>query len=183
MKVLHVFMLTIAFLLFVDALPYVPSKITIPLKEKSITRRRAHKLDRRVTKNVGVSQDSPDLAYFGQLTFGKTGDQQTFDIQFDTGSADLFVLNIGCLSPACANKPQYDQGSDNDYVDLDKGFEVTYDEGKAQGWSGTTIVQIGDLSVKQEFGLVDMLTDDFKDDPFSGIMGMAFNVISKNNQI
>src|SRR2546421_730354 len=98
MKTLLVFMLAIAVLLFVDALPYVPSKpskITIPLKERSVTSRGSRKLDRRVTQNVELFEETPVNAYFGQLTFGHTdegGEGQTFDILFDTGSADLWVM-------------------------------------------------------------------------------------------
>jgi hypothetical protein len=181
MKTLYVLILAIAVLLYVDALPYryIKSKVTIPLKEKRITRRKVHKFDRRVTENVEVDQQHPDIAYFGELSFGGS----RFDIQFDTGSADLWVIDDACLSPACEDKNRYNPEEDGDFVDLNEKFNAEYLKGKVTGTQGTTIVQIEDLSIKQKFGLAETLTDDFQRDEFDGMMGMAFNVASENDQI
>ncbi|CAB4464264.1 unnamed protein product [Rhizophagus irregularis] len=180
MKTLYVFILAIAVLLYVDALPYIPSKIvTIPLKEKRITRRKPRKFDRRDTTNVEVDQQHPDIAYFGELFFGDS----KFDIQFDTGSADLWVIDDACLSPACDDKNRYDPETDEDFQDLHENFNAEYDKGTVTGTQGTTIVQIGDLSIRQKFGLAVTLTNDFQRDEFDGMMGMAFNVASQNDQI
>jgi hypothetical protein len=189
MKTLLVFMLAIAVLLFVDALPYVPSKpskITIPLKKKSVTSRRSRKLDRRVTQNVELEQESPDIAYFGQLTFGHTkggGKPQTFDILFDTGSADLWVMEVACNSAACQEKDiRYDFGEDTDYGTIGSHFGITYEDGDgANGFLGSTIVQIGSLASRQNFGLA--LTVNGFENKQHGVMGMALNVASVNNQL
>ncbi|CAG8505286.1 5952_t:CDS:2 [Ambispora leptoticha] len=180
MHALHIFTLAIAVFLIVDALPYEQSKVyTIPLKKKTITRRRAL---RRDVGNVEVSQQPPDIAYFGEVTFGDT---QTFDIQFDTGSADFFVTSIDCNSPACEVKNKYDPNEDASFVDIDKTFSVDYDRGSASGQtSGTTSIKIGDFTVEaQEFGLADTLSDDFTRDEYDGIMGMALSSASENGQL
>ncbi|CAG8500675.1 19689_t:CDS:2, partial [Racocetra fulgida] len=162
MQTLHIFMLVIAFFLFVDALPHAKPKIhTIPLKKKLINRQRA-------VQNVALEQQSPDLAYFGEIAFGDEDSAQKFDIQFDTGSADFWVVSIDCNSPACEEKLKYDQNIDIDFVSLDKNFNAAYDEGSASGVSGTTTIEIagGFLVENQEFGLANILSDDFERDEF-----------------
>ena len=191
MKTLLVFMLAIAVLLFVDALPYVPSKpskITIPLKKKSITSRRSRKLDRRLSESLRINQQEPDLAYYGELTFGHTsggGEGQSFNIQFDTGSADLWVMSVACNSPACQEKDSlYDRNLDGDFQDLNGNFGIKYqDGGEVKGISASTNVNIGDYSSRQDFGYVETVNEIFEDSPFNGIMGMALNVVSENNQV
>lgn len=182
MRALHIFTFAIAIFLSVDALPYdKPNVYTIPLKPKSITRRR---LSRRAIGSMPVSQEEPDVAYFGQITFG-TGTPQNFDIQFDTGSADLFVFGKNCDSPACDGKPKYDSNLDTSFSPIDgKDFEVEYADGtEAFGDSAKTTIVIAGISVAaQEFGVVNDISDDFGEHPYVGIMGMAFNEASENEQ-
>src|SRR4051812_48485239 len=102
MYALHIFTFAIAVFLFVDALPYEQPKVhTIPLKMKSIIRRRAYKFDpvsRRALEHMTINKDPPDFAYFGKITFG-TGTPQEFNVQFDTGSAEFFIITEDCHSP------------------------------------------------------------------------------------
>lgn len=184
MHALYIFTLAVAVFLCVDALPYKQSNVanvhTIPLKKKSITRRSLRStISKRVVENVEVDQQG-DIAYFAEMTFGN----QRFDIQLDTGSADLFVTSIDCNVPACDVKNKYDQNDDDDFVSLDKNFRAEYDEGIASGTSGTTTLEIGDLTIEaQEFGLANMLSDDFARDEFDGVMGMSLSAASENNQL
>ncbi|CAB4380308.1 unnamed protein product [Rhizophagus irregularis] len=181
MRALHIFTFAIAIFLSVDALPYdKPNVYTIPLKSKSITRRR---LSRRAIGSMPVNQEEPDVAYFGQITFG-TGTPQNFDIQFDTGSGDLFVFGKNCGSPACEDKPKYDSGLDTSFTPIEgKDFEVEYADGTgATGDSAKTTIVIAGISVDaQEFGVVNEISDNFEH-PYVGIMGMAFSDASQNEQ-
>uniref|UniRef100_A0A1D1ZJ02 Aspartic protease n=1 Tax=Anthurium amnicola TaxID=1678845 RepID=A0A1D1ZJ02_9ARAE len=181
MRALHIFTFAIAIFLSVDALPHdKPNVHTIPLKPKSITRRR---LSRRAIGSMPVDEEQPDVAYFGQITFG-TGTSQNFDIQFDTGSGDLFVFGKGCDSPACDDKPKYDSSLDTSYSPIDgKDFSVEYADGtEAKGDSAKTTIVIAGISLEaQEFGEVNEITDDFEH-PYEGIMGMAFSDASDNEQ-
>ncbi|CAG8787920.1 14429_t:CDS:2, partial [Gigaspora rosea] len=158
--------------LSIDALPYDKPKVhTIPLKPKSITRRR---LSRRAMGSMPVSEQQPDVAYYGQITFG-TGTPQNFDIQFDTGTGDLFVL---------VKLPKYDPGIDQSFSPIDgKNFSVEYaDDTDVSGDSGKTTIVIAGISVEaQEFGLADKVSDDFKH-PYEGVMGMGFSDLSDNEQ-
>ncbi|RIB27015.1 aspartic peptidase domain-containing protein [Gigaspora rosea] len=160
MRALHIFTFAIAIFLSIDALPYDKPKVhTIPLKPKSITRRR---LSRRAMGSMPVSEQQPDVAYYGQITFG-TGTPQNFDIQFDTGTGDLFVLVKFPIDG--------------------KNFSVEYaDDTDVSGDSGKTTIVIAGISVEaQEFGLADKVSDDFKH-PYEGVMGMGFSDLSDNEQ-
>ncbi|CAG8735567.1 33338_t:CDS:2 [Gigaspora margarita] len=131
-----------------------------------------------------VSEEQPDVAYYGQITFG-TGTPQNFDIQFDTGSGDLFVFGKNCDSPACNDKPKYDPGVDQSFSPIDeKKFSVEYADGTdVSGDSGKTTIVIAGISVEaQEFGLADKVSDDFEH-PYEGVMGMGFSELSDNEQI
>lgn len=181
MLALHIFTFAIAIFLSVDALPHdKPNMHTIPLKSKSITRRR---LSRRAIGTMPVEQQEPDIAYFGQITFG-TGTPQTFDIQFDTGSGDLFVFGKNCDSPACEDRPKYDSDLDTSFSPIDgKAFAIEYADGtEAKGDSAKTTIVIAGISVQaQEFGVINEISDDFEHQ-YVGIIGMAFSEASSNEQ-
>ncbi|RIB27009.1 aspartic peptidase domain-containing protein [Gigaspora rosea] len=133
--------------------------------------------------SMPVNEEQPDVAYYGQITFG-TGTPQNFDVQFDTGSGDLFVFGKNCDSPACNDKPKYDSGVDQSFSPIDgKNFSVEYADGtKIKGDSGKTTIVIAGISVEaQEFGLADEVSDDFKHS-YEGIMGMGFSELSDNEQ-
>ncbi|CAB4439749.1 unnamed protein product [Rhizophagus irregularis] len=176
MRALHIFAFAIAIFLSVNALPYdKPNVYTIPLKSKSITRRR---LSRRIIGSMPVNQEEPDVAYFGQITFG-TGTPQNFDIQFDTGSGDLFVFGKNCDSPACKDKPKYDSGLDTSFKPIDgKDFKVKYADGtEATGDSATTSIVIAGVEVLvQDFGVVSEISDDFKEHPYLDNQQFSFKL-------
>ncbi|CAG8785515.1 9156_t:CDS:1, partial [Gigaspora rosea] len=173
--------------LSVDALPYDKPKVyTIPLKPKSITRRR---LSKRAMRSMPLRGHSRDYVYYGQVTFG-TGKQQNFDIQFATGIGDFYVLSEYCVSPACKGKPKYNEQIDSSFVpSFGKNFSIKYPEyTENSGYSGKTTIEIAGLKVKaQEVGLIKNVTEpeDYASGwrhPFSGVMGMGFSELSINNQ-
>ncbi|RIB27019.1 aspartic peptidase domain-containing protein [Gigaspora rosea] len=179
MRALHIFTFAIAIFLYVDALPYDKPKVhTIPLKLRSITRR-------RISKRAKVSMPlKHDKGYYGQITFG-TGTPQNFDILFDTGSGALFVMGKNCGSPACNNKPKYDPDVDRSFNLIEKGdFEIDYASGlEIRGDSGKTTIVIAGISVEaQKFGVADKVSDNY-DRPLEGVMGMELIDISGNQQI
>ncbi|RIB01094.1 aspartic peptidase domain-containing protein, partial [Gigaspora rosea] len=113
------------------------------------------------------------------------GHPQHFDIQFDTGTGDLFVFGELCDSPACKDKPKYYPKFDQSFIPMfEKDFSIEYaDDTKVSGDSGKTTIEIAGISVEsQEFGLADNVTGNFNY-PYVGIMGMAFSESSENNQI
>ena len=175
MRTLYTFILVI--LLFIDVLPRVQSDIlTIPLKsKKSVTRREWHKLYRRDLKIWQISSEPKNVVYYGNVGFGPQGKEQFFPVMFDTGSTDLWVMSVDCTSPGCNNRPKrYDHRNDPDYVDLQERFVYDYVVGKVTGEGSTTTLNLDGLEIpKQDFGLVQTVTDDFMQNAYVGIMGMG----------
>ncbi|CAG8537249.1 24467_t:CDS:1 [Gigaspora rosea] len=133
MRTLYIFTFVIVTFLSVDALPYDKSKVhTIPLKPKSITRRRLF------------------------------GTPQNFDTQFDAGSGDLFVFVKNRGSSACDDKPKYDSDIDTSFSPIDgKDFSVEYaDSTEANGNLAKTTIVIADSSVEEQ--VINEISDDFE---------------------
>ncbi|CAG8767234.1 18169_t:CDS:1 [Dentiscutata erythropus] len=112
-----------------------------------------------------VSEEQLDVAYYGQITFG-TGTPQNFDIQFDTGLGDLFVLSKDCNSESCQNdNPKYDSSLDTAFSPIDgKNFSVEYADGTdVSGDSAKTTIVLAGISLEQqEFGVVTEVSDNFE---------------------
>ncbi|CAG8450467.1 4113_t:CDS:1 [Ambispora leptoticha] len=169
MHAFYVFSSLISLLLFVDALPHKRSTpIKIPLK-KSIT-------NEIVLDEV---DGGLDIEYYGPITIGN----QNFKVKFDTGSADLWVPSVDCVKVACYNKTRYNKDKDPTFKALNNNFYVEYASGFASGKSGQSDFSIAGLQVKgQSFGLVDELSENRKNKPYDGLMGMAYDNLSDNKQ-
>ncbi|CAG8473034.1 10011_t:CDS:1, partial [Dentiscutata heterogama] len=181
MRALHIFTFAIAIFISVDALPYdKPNVLTIPLKPKSITRRR---LSKREIASLPLTAEQSDVTYFGQITFG-TGTPQNFDIMFDTGSPELFVIGKDCNPEECSNDHKYDSALDKSFSLIkENAFIIKYADGtEINGDLAKTTIVIADMLVEQqEFGLANKVSGGFNR-PFSGIMGMPFGELNRYGQ-
>ncbi|KAI0786690.1 aspartic peptidase domain-containing protein [Abortiporus biennis] len=114
-----------------------------------------------------------DILYYGALNFGTPVQSLTVDI--DTGSADLWIP-ANCRS---CNTPQFNPSRSSTFQGSDDEFVVTYGVGKAVGKLAQDVVSIGNLKVqKQDFGIVHAESEQFTQEPNSGIMGLAFSTIA-----
>ncbi|CAG8681982.1 10625_t:CDS:1, partial [Ambispora gerdemannii] len=155
-----------ALLLLVDALPYKRSiPIKIPLKKVVYMKVLDHVVN------------GEDFAYYGPITIGT----QTFKVQFDTGSSDLWVPSEACASIECKGKNKYKKASTFKSLGT---FSIKYAVGEAQGITGSSDFTIAGLKVTgQKFGVVDTLNDtSMLNIPFDGMMGMAYDNLSPNGQ-
>ncbi|CAG8621446.1 7311_t:CDS:1 [Cetraspora pellucida] len=150
----------------------------LPTKRFSLTK---ISLTKAVVKDISLLDEvvqSNDICYYGQVTIGT----QNFNVQFDTGSSDLWVPSTTCVSTFCKNKNKYDKTKDPSFKDLKKPFKQTYAKGNVSGISGQSKFSIAGLQiVGQDFGIVNMVSD--INAPFDGIMGMAFDTIDQKTPI
>ncbi|CAG8554854.1 6790_t:CDS:1 [Ambispora gerdemannii] len=122
--------------------------------------------------------DSNDIAYYGPIEIGG----QTFQVVFDTGSADLWVPLIGCSSPSCRNHTSFDPAKSKNFKKLDKTFSIQYGAGSVSGVAGTDDISIaGTIVTTQTFGLAELLSPVFVTEKFDGIMGMGFDKLNTLN--
>jgi len=119
------------------------------------------------------------MGYYGQATVGTP--PQTFNVIFDTGSANLWVPNkqvglVGLL------KHKYDSSKSSTYVKNGSAFKIQYGSGPVSGiWSEDTVT-IGGLDAKSQlFAEVENakgLGLAYGIGKFDGILGLGWDRIS-----
>jgi Tfp pilus assembly protein PilV len=128
-----------------------------------------------------------DDFYLGNVTIGSPG--QNFNLVLDTGSSNLWVIDVACTDPACSGYPQsgytkhqYNSSASSTYVDQGTFFEIEYGSGSCYGNLATDVVSVAGLSVKQQtFGLAEGIADVFGYQPTDGILGLAWPSIAEDN--
>ncbi|KAG9083954.1 Type I transmembrane sorting receptor [Ceratobasidium sp. UAMH 11750] len=125
-------------------------------------------------------EDEQESLWMGPISIGTPG--QNFLIDFDTGSADLWVPSSECRRAGCRGKNQYtpDSSSSASQVSTEREFSISYGDGStASGPIYTDTVSAGGLSATgQAFSAVTQEARSFAQDPSDGIMGLGFSSIS-----
>ncbi|KAH9942431.1 acid protease [Epithele typhae] len=131
---------------------------------------RASSLDGDKTERLALQDfvsGGLDVEYYGPLAFGTPA--QMLDVDIDTGSADLWVpsrcsrCTNGEFQPSRAHLPR---GS-----------------GRVSGMFAQDKVAVGSLSVpNQAFCAARRVSDDFDEQPASGLLGLAFGSIATAGQ-
>ncbi|KAK4052124.1 hypothetical protein OIV83_002418 [Microbotryomycetes sp. JL201] len=121
-----------------------------------------------------------DMLWAGALSIGTPA--KTFLIDFDTGSADLWVPSSACTSDACAPHNKFDPSSSStSQVVSGAKLSISYGDGSATTGSvyTDTVMLAGLVAENQTFGAATGLSSDWKDDPMDGLMGMGYQSISQ----
>jgi cathepsin D len=137
-----------------------------PLPENLLSKRSSAPV--KLTDQVSQGEDE---LYYGPVTVGS----QTFTIDFDTGSADLFVPGPSCTTAdGCVHSTKYN----NHGQDQHKTTSVTYGSGKISGEDFKDKVSVSGLTVPHQ-GFIS-LTDatGFAQSASDGLMGMGFSTIA-----
>ncbi|CAG8779623.1 14243_t:CDS:2 [Dentiscutata erythropus] len=183
MYIWHIFIFITSTLLIVNALPYKsPKPYTITLKKKLISKAHIlHYVSRpSTTTDIKRAATEPlknefhqDYAYFGEVTLSG----QKFNVMIDTGFGDFLIPSINCTSSACKNKSKYNPVNDKSFKTKNKTFGYVYFGGNVYGIRSTASLNINGYtpgySSGQNFGLVNILPESFKNDEFDGILGLA----------
>ena len=122
-----------------------------------------------------------DTTYYGTIQLGSPS--QKFNVIFDTGSSDLWVMSSGCKSPACSGHTLYYVNHSTTYEDNGKPFSIVYGTGQVAGKMSYDDVTLGGLRIKKQgFGeTINCPGSTFQGTPFEGIMGMGFQGLSSTN--
>ncbi|CAE6507438.1 unnamed protein product [Rhizoctonia solani] len=129
-----------------------------------------------------LTDEEDDLLWAGTITIGTPG--QSFLIDFDTGSADLWVPSSSCTSSGCSPHKKYTASSSSTSSKKSGTFSIEYGDGStASGPIYTDTVTVAGLSAtSQYFSPVTSESSSFSSDPEDGILGLAFNSISSIGQ-
>ncbi|XP_070797206.1 cathepsin E [Pituophis catenifer annectens] len=115
-----------------------------------------------------------DVEYFGQISIGNP--PQNFTILFDTGSSNLWVPSIYCVSKACVEHSRFHPSQSSTYTEVGTSFSIHYGTGSLTGIIGMDQVTVEGLTiVNQQFAeSVSEPGNTFLDSVFDGILGLAY---------
>ncbi|KAF8706832.1 Acid protease, partial [Rhizoctonia solani] len=138
-----------------------------------------HSLARR--QNEALTDESGEL-WAGQITIGTPA--QSFLVDFDTGSADIWVPNSSCNSGGCSGHNSYDPSESSTSVSESGDFSIQYGDGStSSGPIYTDTVTVAGLAANnQYFSAVTSESESFASDPSDGLVGLAFSSISQIGQ-
>eukprot|EP00903_Cladosiphon_okamuranus_P020328 g18651.t1 len=130
-------------------------------------------------KGKVIVKDYSNAQYYGEVDIGSP--PQSFDVIFDTGSANLWVAGSGC-GLSCGLHHRYKADKSSTHADDGRDFEITYASGPVSGELSVDTVNWGGLDLEdQTFAEVENakgLGLAFIMGKFDGIMGLAFDEIS-----
>ncbi|KAI0782433.1 aspartic protease [Irpex lacteus] len=137
---------------------------------------------KRATFSEALTDEEDDTEWDGTISIGTPA--QSFLIDFDTGSADLWVPSSSCTSSTCSGKSKYTASSSSTSSKKNGSFSIEYGDGSTvSGPIYTDTVSVAGLTVTgQYFSPVTTLSSSFSGDPIDGILGLAFPSISNLGQ-
>ncbi|KIH92646.1 aspergillopepsin I [Sporothrix brasiliensis 5110] len=134
-----------------------------------------------VGSGVGIVTNTPtsgDVEYLSPVSIGG----QTLNMDFDTGSSDLWVFNTGLSAAQSRGHTLFDSTKSTTFTELTgQTFSISYGDGSAvSGTVGTDVVNIGGASVaKQAVELATQVSSSFVSDTASnGLVGLAFSKLN-----
>ncbi|KAG2199995.1 hypothetical protein INT47_000345 [Mucor saturninus] len=125
--------------------------------------------------------------YYGEISIGTPA--QKFNVIFDTGSSDVWVVSNKCQSDICDSHRKFDHHQSNSYNsekdedDDEDTLSVDYGTGSVQGHLGKDKVSLADGQIViQEQVIADAytLSRDFIGSPFHGIFGLGLAGLSSS---
>ncbi|CAG8647984.1 11210_t:CDS:2 [Ambispora leptoticha] len=125
--------------------------------------------------NNPLKDQGMDIGYHGPVQIGG----QTFDVIFDTGSADLWIPAQACNDAACKAHKSFDPKKSKGFTTDNKPFQIRYGTGEVSGVIAKDDISIaGAVAKGQTFGLSTKMSQDFQDTEFDGILGMGLDQLS-----
>ncbi|KZT70932.1 putative aspartic protease [Daedalea quercina L-15889] len=133
-------------------------------------------LDKR--QKESTTDEGDDLEWAGTISIGTPA--QSFLIDFDTGSADLWVPSTNCTQSACRSKHKYNAANSSTSAMQSGTFSIQYGDGStSSGPIFTDTVSVAGIkSTGQYLSAVTSLSSSFATDPIDGLLGMAYQKIS-----
>ncbi|KAK9364192.1 aspartic peptidase domain-containing protein [Lipomyces starkeyi] len=133
-----------------------------------------------VKNAVQIDQNGSDISYYVDIQLG-SGPSSIFSVVVDTGSYDLWVYSESCTNISCVSHHQFGpENSTTLEVYYDKGFSISYGQGKVSGIAATDYVEIAGYNMSMGFGLVEDVANSFNAFPVDGILGLSASDVQIN---
>ncbi|GLD60307.1 gastricsin [Lates japonicus] len=123
-----------------------------------------------------------DTTYFGAISIGTP--PQSFQVLFDTGSANLWVDSIYCNTQACNAHRKFNPQQSSTFYGTRQSFYLPYGAGSLYGVFGYDTVNVGGIVINnQEVGLsTNEPGQTFEVAKFDGILGLSYPSISAGGE-
>ncbi|XP_035012911.1 gastricsin [Hippoglossus stenolepis] len=123
-----------------------------------------------------------DTTYYGAISIGTP--PQSFQVLFDTGSANLWVDSIYCNTQACNAHTKFNPQQSSTYSAKGQNFYLPYGAGSLYGTFGYDTVNVGGIVINnQEIGLsTNEPGQNFVVAKFDGILGLSYPYISAGGE-
>lgn len=131
------------------------------------------------TGNIVAEDQASDLEYICEVSIGTP--PQKLQLDFDTGSADLWVISTELPASAQENHSAFDPSKSTTFSELEGySWKIQYgDDSSASGDVGTDAVTIGGLTIpKQSVELAKKISDQFAQSSGDGLLGLAWSKIN-----
>ncbi|KAI6232688.1 CRE-ASP-1 protein [Aphelenchoides fujianensis] len=168
----------------------MPIKKHLPTAQQVLARRTMEKIrpskmrGHRLASGTQTFSDYIDNFYVGNITLGTPG--QPFQVQLDTGSSNLWVVDSSCTTDPCNgednpflgprwNKQKYDSSKSSTYKKNGTFFDIEYGTGEVSGeLSSDTLIVAGLTIQDQTFGRGTDVEEPFGYFPLDGILGLGW---------
>jgi len=129
-----------------------------------------------------LADELQNTEWAGNITIGTP--PQSFLVDIDTGSSDLWVTSSSCTSSQCSKKKKYDAQQSSTATETPNTLSIGYGDGSSvSGPVYQDTVNVAGVNVqKQFFSPVTNLSSDFATDPTDGLLGLAFPSLSAMKQ-
>ncbi|CAB4419075.1 unnamed protein product [Rhizophagus irregularis] len=135
------------------------------------------KVENPSPQSIGVIDFLNDIEWIGQISIGTP--PQSFLINLDTGSADLWIPSIDC-SKQCANDRKFVPSKSKTFKSVGTKFDIAYgDNTRAKGFVNEDTLQIGNMIIKnQRFATINEQSATLAADVIDGILGLGYDGLS-----
>ncbi|KAJ1979702.1 hypothetical protein H4R33_005657 [Dimargaris cristalligena] len=119
-----------------------------------------------------------DTEYYGIISLGTPG--QSFRVNFDTGSSDLWLPGLDCPSPACVSHRTFQPARSSTFQTDGREFSIGYGDGThAEGVLVSDTLTIGGIRVaNQTFAMATAESEELERNEYDGMFGLAFAELS-----
>jgi len=147
---------------------------------KTVAKYNAAKKAKRDSGSATASPEEYDIQYLTPVKIGTPG--QTLNLDFDSGSSDLWVFSTETPESSVNGQAQYDPNSSSTAKQVDGAtWSISYGDGSAS--SGSVyhdVVEVGGVSVNtQAVESAKKVSDQFAQDSNNdGLLGLAFSKLN-----
>ncbi|GAA5925574.1 hypothetical protein JCM1841_006370 [Sporobolomyces salmonicolor] len=149
------------------------------MERSALAKREEPELEKRASSGSVDLTDyfsgGSDASYYGPIGIGTPA--QSFDVIFDTGSADLWIPS----SNASGSHNKFSTAASSTIETSTAEWDIAYGTGSSSGFLARDVVTIGSTTVSQQiFALANTVASVIEALPADGIMGMAFSTIASS---